>query len=258
MPKKGKMIDLNCDMGESFGPYKLGFDEEIISYITSANVATGFHSGDPMWMAHTVKLAEEHSVAIGAHPSYPDLMGFGRRDMICTPEEIRNYIKYQVGALMAFVEGHKLQHVKPHGALYNMASKDPKIARAVTEAIKELDPGLIIVVLAGTPWVEIAKKAGMKVARECFADRAFNPDGTLASRSMPGSVIEDIDEVVERSVRMVTEGKVKAIDGSVIDFEADTICLHGDTKGAVEMAKAVRKELQKAGVEVRPMDSIVK
>ena len=258
MAKQGRVIDLNCDMGESFASYKLGFDEEVIKYITSANVAAGFHAGDPMWMAHTVKLAEQNGVAIGVHPSYPDLAGFGRRDMVCTPEEIKNYVKYQVGALMAFVKGRGLQHVKPHGAMYNMAVKDPAIAAAITQGVKDVDPSLIMVVLAGSQWVEVVKQLGLRVASECFADRAVNADGTLVSRSVRGSVIEDVDEVVKRSVKMVTEGKVKAVDGSIIDFQADTICLHGDTPGAVEMAKALRSELEGAGVEVRALASFLK
>ncbi len=257
MANHGKLIDLNCDMGESFGPYKLGYDEEVVKYITSANVAAGFHAGDPMWMAHTVKLAKRHGVAVGSQPSYPDLMGFGRRKMDCTPEEIKNYIKYQTGSLMAFVQDRKLQHVKPHGALYNTAVNDPKVATAIAEAVLEMDPELILAVLAGSKAEEVARKVGARIARECFADRAFNPDGTLVSRSVPGSVIHDVNEVVERSVMMVTEGKVKAIDGTIVEFEPDTICIHGDTPGAVEMAKAIREALEKSGVEVRPMGSFI-
>ena len=258
MARYSRVIDLNCDMGESFGTYKLGFDEGIIPYITSANVAAGFHAGDPMWMAYTVKLAEEHNVAIGVHPSYPDLVGFGRRNMTSSPEEIKNCVKYQVGALMAFAKGHRLQHVKAHGAMYNMAASDPKLAAAIAEGVKEVDPDLILVVLAGSQAVEVARNAGLRVARECFADRAVNPDGTLVSRSIPGSVIEDVSEAVERSLMMVTEGRVKAVNGSIIDFEADTICLHGDTPGTVEMAKALRSELDRAGVEVKAMSSFIK
>ncbi len=258
MANKGKLIDLNCDMGESFGPYKLGYDEEVSRYITSANVACGFHAGDPMWMAHTVSLCLKNGVGIGSQPSYPDLLGFGRRKMDCTPEEIKNYIKYQTGSLMGFVKGGKLQHVKPHGALYNTAAVDPKLAVAIAEAVLEMDPSLIMAVLAGSKAEEAVRKTGVRFARECFADRAFNPDGTLVSRSLPGSVIHDVNQVVERSILMVTEGKVKAVDGSIVEFEPDTICLHGDTPGAVDLAKAIRTGLEKAGVKVKPMGAFVK
>ena len=257
MGRNRKLIDLNCDMGESFGPYRLGYDEEVARYITSANVACGYHASDPRWMAHTVDLAEQRGIGVGSQPSYPDLMGFGRRKMDCTPEEVKNYVKYQTGALSAFVKGGKLQHVKPHGALYNTAAGDPKTALAIAEGILEMDPDLIMLVLAGSRAEEAVRDTGVRVARECFADRAFNADGTLVSRSIPGSVLHDVDEVVERSVIMVTEGRVRAIDGSTVEFEPDTICLHGDTPGAVEMARAIRQALEAAGVDVRPMGTFI-
>jgi UPF0271 protein len=250
-------IDFNCDMGESFGMYKMGYDEEVIKYITSANIACGFHAGDPMWMRHTVRLAEEHGVTIGAHPSFPDLNGFGRRNMAATPEEVRNDVTYQVGALTAFTSGKKLQHVKPHGAMYNMAVNDETLATAICEAILEIDPSLILLALSGSRWVKIAEDMGVRVAREVFADRALNPNGTLVSRSKPGSVIHDISEVVERSLKMVTEGKVTAINGDEIEVQADSLCLHGDTPGAVEMAKVLKKELEAAGVEIVPVGRLV-
>ncbi len=258
MVAEKKRIDLNCDMGESFGPYKLGFDEQVIKYITSANVAAGFHAGDPLWMAYTVELAEKHGVGIGSQPSYPDLLGFGRRNMSCSPEEVKNYVKYQTGALTAFVTEGKLQHVKAHGALYNTAVSDPLIAEAIAEAILEIDPDLIMLILAGSQGEKAIKKTGVRIARECFADRALNPDGTLVSRSIPGSVIHNVEEVVERSVRMVTEGTVIAIDGSIIDLEPDTICLHGDTPGAEKIAEAIVKGFNKANVDVRPMSTFIK
>ena len=250
-------IDFNCDMGESFGMYKMGFDEEVIKHITSANIACGFHAGDPMWMRHTVDLAQRHGVAIGAHPSFPDLNGFGRRNMIVSPDEAKNDVTYQVGALQAFTADKKIQHVKPHGAMYNMAVNDESLAQAICESILEIDPDMILVALAGSRWLDIAEDMGLKVAREIFADRALNADGTLVSRSQPGSVIHDTAEVVERSLRMVTEGKATAITGEQIDVQADSLCLHGDTPGAVEMAAALKRELEAADVEILPLARIL-
>ena len=250
-------IDFNCDMGESFGMHKMGYDEDVIKHITSANVACGFHAGDPMWMRHTVRLAEEQGVAIGAHPSYPDLNGFGRRDLSVTPEEAKNDVVYQIGALAAFTEAKKLQHVKPHGAMYNKAVDDEPLARAICEAVLEVDPDMIILALAGSRWIDIARDMGLRVAQEIFADRALNPDGTLVSRSQPGSVIHDVEDVLERSIRMVTEGKATAINGEVIEVRADSLCLHGDTPGAVDMARTLRQGLTQAGVEITPVGQIV-
>ena len=250
-------IDFNCDMGESFGMYKLGYDEEVISYITSANIACGFHAGDPMWMRTTVDLAEKHGVGVGAQPSFPDLMGFGRRNMSVSAEEARNDVTYQIGALQAFASDRKLQHVKPHGAMYNMAVADEALAQAICQAVLDVDPNMIVVALAGTKWVDMAAKMGLRVAREAFADRAFTAQGTLVPRSQAGSVIHDVDEVVRRSVRMVTEGKVTAITGEEVEINADSLCLHGDTPGAVDMARAVKEGLNAAGVEIVPMRSLV-
>ena len=250
-------IDFNCDMGESFGMYKMGLDEEVIKYITSASIACGFHAGDPMWMRHTVRLAEEHGVAVGAHPSFPDLNGFGRRNMAVTPPEAKDDIVYQVGALQAFTRAKKLQHVKPHGAMYNQAVNDEALARAICEAILEVDPEMVLLALSGSRWIKIAEDMGLRVAREIFADRALSADGTLVSRSQPGSVIHDTQEVVERSLRMVTEGKATAITGEKIEVQADSLCLHGDTPGAVEMAKSVKQELRAAGVQIVPVGQLV-
>lgn len=250
-------IDFNCDMGESFGTYKLGLDEEVVKHVSSVNIAAGFHAGDPDWMARTVRLAEEQGAGIGAHPSYPDLAGFGRRDMSLTPAEVRNVVTYQIGALAGFVRGHRLQHVKPHGAMYNKAVRDPAEATAIVEAVKAYDPSLILVVLAGSQWETIARRAGLKVAREAYADRAITPQGTLVPRSQPGAVIHDEEAVVRRTLKLACEGRVVTIEGKEIDFIADTICLHGDTPGAVRLAAEVRRELGKAGVEVRPMASIM-
>jgi len=249
----GRKIDFNCDMGESFGMYKMGFDEEVIKHISSANIACGFHAGDPMWMRKTVNLAEENDVGIGAHPSYPDLKGFGRRNMNADPEEIRNDVIYQAGALKAFTSSRKLQHVKPHGAMYNQAVNDDRLATAICEAVLEIDESTILLALSGSKWISIAESLGMRVAKEVFADRAMNSDGTLVSRSMEGSVIHDIDLVVERSVRMVTEGKVETITGDLIEVEADSICLHGDTPGAVKMATSMSKTFKENNIEIVPL-----
>ena len=253
----GAKIDFNCDMGESFGAYKMGFDEEVIKYVTSANVACGFHAGDPGWMRETVRLAEAHGVAVGAHPSFPDLQGFGRRNIVVSPEDAKNDVIYQIGALTAFTEKKKLQHVKPHGAMYNMSADGGELAKAICQAVLEVDPELVLVVLAGTPWVEVAREMGVRVAREAFADRALNADGTLVSRSKPGAVIHAVDEVVERSVKMVTRGKATAITGEEIDVRADTFCLHGDTPEATDMAAALRSKLLAAGVEIVPLNKLV-
>ncbi len=250
-------VDFNSDIGESFGSYKMGLDEEVIGCISSANIACGFHAGDPGWMRHTVGLAEKNGVGIGAHPAFPDLRGFGRRNMVVDPQEARDDVVYQIGALTAFTKGKRLQHVKPHGAMYNMAVKDEALARAICEAILEVDRRLILLALSGSRWVEIAEKMGLRVAREVFADRALMPDGTLAPRSQPGAVLHDADQIAERTLRMVTEGTVEAVDGSEVEVVADSICLHGDTPGAVAMARAVRDSLECAGVQVVPLKELV-
>lgn len=246
-------FDFNCDMGESFGAWKMGLDAEVIKFVTSANIACGFHAGDPATMRKTVQLAEAHGVGIGAHPGFPDLQGFGRRNLAATPEEVRDDLVYQIGALQAFTRDKKLQHVKPHGALYNMAVPGGDLARAIGEAVQQVDPSMILVVLAGSRWAEQAEKMGLRVAREAFADRALNADGTLVPRSKPGSVIHDTQQVIERSVRLVTEGTVVAITGEVVPVRADTLCLHGDTPDAVRLASALRAALEQAGVTLAPM-----
>ncbi len=253
-------VDLNSDLGESFGRYKLGLDEEVMKFISSANVATGWHAGDPLVMRRTVRLAKENGVAVGAHPGYPDLLGFGRRYMKLSPEEARNYILYQIGALYAFVraEGVELQHVKPHGALYNALVKEEELARAVIEGIADFDKNLIFVTLSGSRPAQIAEELGVNVAHEVFADRAYNPDGTLVPRSKPGAVIHDKEEIAERVVSMVKDGGVKAINGEWIELKVDTICVHGDNPKAVEIAKAVRGALESEGVKVVPMGEFVR
>ncbi|KUH32389.1 lactam utilization protein LamB [Thermococcus celericrescens] len=253
-------VDLNSDLGESFGRYKLGLDEEVMNYITSANVATGWHAGDPIVIRRTVRLAKENGVAVGAHPGYPDLLGFGRRYMKLSPEEARNYILYQIGALYAFTraEGIELQHVKPHGALYNALVKEEELARAVIEGIADFDRNLIFVALSGSRPAEIAEEMGVKVAREVFADRAYNPDGTLVPRSKPGAVIHEEEAIAERVVSMVKDGGVRAINGEWVELKADSICVHGDNPKAVQIAARIRRVLEEEGVRVVPMREIVR
>ncbi|MBW2486624.1 MAG: LamB/YcsF family protein [Deltaproteobacteria bacterium] len=253
-----KRIDLNCDMGESFGAYKLGMDDAVIQYITSANIACGWHAGDPAVMNHTVAIAVEHGVGVGAHPGYPDLLGFGRRNMDCTMEELRNYVIYQIGALQAFCSAHgtRLQHVKPHGALYLTAVENEDVARAVAEAIVQVNPDLRYVALAGAKgelMTRIGQEVGLKVVYEAFPDRAYSPEGTLVSRRQSGAVIKDPQAVSQRALRMVREGVVVAIDGSAIPLEAQTLCVHGDNPKAVELVRSIRETLEADGVAVTPM-----
>ena len=253
-----RTIDLNCDMGESFGAYTLGRDEDVIKHISSANIACGWHAGDALVMNRSVQLAAAHGVGVGAHPSYPDLMGFGRRNMSCTPEEIRNYVIYQIGALSAFCTANrvKMRHVKPHGSLYLTAVENEAVATAVAEAIVSVDPGLMFVALAGPKgalMAGIGEKLGLKVAYEAFPDRVYTPDGTLASRSLPGAVISDRSQVAERALKMAKEGKVVAIDGTEIDLHAHTLCVHGDNPSAVDLVKTIRGLLESEGIAVKPM-----
>lgn len=248
-------IDLNSDVGESFGNYKLGLDEEVIPLISSANIACGFHAGDPTVMRHTIAIAKKNGVAIGAHPGFPDLIGFGRRNLDASLEEIRDYVTYQIGALQAFTAaaGMTLQHVKPHGALYNMAVKNPTIWDAVAEAIAAVNARLILYVLAGMDRENlkaIGAKHGLRIAYEFFGDRAYNPDGSLVSRKEPGAVIHDGDIVAEKIVKMVKEGRVVCIDGTEIDMTADTICVHGDNPAALSLVQKIRATLQASGVEI--------
>ena len=253
-----KSIDLNCDMGESFGRYKLGLDEEVIKEITSANVACGWHAGDPLVMDRTVRMAREHMVGIGAHPGFPDLLGFGRRNLDCSLEEVKNYVIYQIGALQAFCQAHKtrLQHVKPHGSLYLSMLEDEDLARTVAEAVAALDPSLICLTLAGAKNLNMTRACrefGLKIAYEAFPDRAYTKDGTLVSRRNPGSVIQDPDQAAERALSMARDNQVLAEDGSKIPLEVHTLCVHGDTPTALELVKRIRGELQGAGLKVSPL-----
>ncbi len=253
-------IDLNSDIGESFGNYMLGMDEEVLKYVTSANIACGWHAGDATVMDKTALMAKSLNTSIGAHPGFPDLMGFGRREMKVGYEEAKNYIKYQIGALWAFARSHsvELQHVKPHGAFYNMAAKDSRMARAIAEAVYEVDKGLILVGLAESEMIRTGKDIGLKVANEVFADRAYNPDGTLVSRNINGAVIHDRDTAINRVIRMVKEGKVTSVTGEDINIQADTICVHGDNPSAVLFVQEIRKALEKENIKVEPMGSFIK
>lgn len=252
------LVDLNCDMGESFGAYKLGLDEEAVKYISSANVACGFHAGDPQVMAHTVDMAVAHGVEIGAHPSYPDLMGFGRRQMDATPDEVKNYLIYQTGALQAFVQarGGRLQHVKPHGAMYNTAAVNKKAARALAEAIYAVDKNLIFLVLANSEMERAADEVGLRYAREVFADRNYNSDGTLVARNNPLAVIKESAEIAPRMIEIIKTGRIKAIDGSFFSVKPDSICLHGDTPGAIEHMKHLRQAIEDAGIRIAPLKEV--
>ncbi|HET9598077.1 MAG TPA: 5-oxoprolinase subunit PxpA [Anaeromyxobacteraceae bacterium] len=246
-------IDLNCDMGEGYGAWRMGDDEALAPLVTSMNVACGFHASDPGTMRRTVRLARRHGVAVGAHPSFPDRVGFGRRDLSATPDEVRDDVTYQIGALWAFcrAEGVALRHVKPHGALYNLAARDERLAAALCEAVRAVDPSLALVGLAGSPMQDVTRRAGVRWVGEAFADRAYAADGTLVPRRAAGAVIRDPAAVAERVARLAQEGRVVAVDGTELAVEAGTVCVHGDTEGAVELARAIRERLAREGIEVR-------
>jgi 5-oxoprolinase (ATP-hydrolysing) subunit A len=246
-------IDLNSDLGESFGAYTIGNDAEVLKYISSANIACGFHAGDPNVMMETVKTAAKLGVGIGAHPGFPDLAGFGRRNMNLSPEEIYNIVVYQVGAIQgaAKASGTHVQHVKPHGALYNMASKDAAVAEAIAEAVHAVDPELILFGLAGSELVRAGEKMDLRVAQEVFADRTYQPDGTLTPRTQPNAMIHDVTVAVDRVVRMIQEGKVTAVDGTNIAIQADTICVHGDEPEALRFVQQLRERLQTENIWIQ-------
>lgn len=245
-------IDLNSDLGESFGPWKMGQDEELMPSITSANVACGFHAGDPTVMRQTIALARRHGVAVGAHPGFPDRQGFGRREMQLAPAEVEDLVLYQLAAIagVATAEGVPLQHVKAHGALYNMAAREKALARAIARAVAAFDRTLILFGLPGSHLLSEGADAGLRVAAEIFADRTYEANGALTPRRVPGSVIHDPAQVVQRAVEMVTTQRVAATNGATISLPADTLCFHGDTPGAAELARQVRAALEAAGVRV--------
>jgi len=246
-------IDINSDVGESFGAYTIGHDAGLFKSITSANVAAGFHAGDPSVLRDTIRLAKKHGVAVGAHPGFPDLVGFGRRELNVTPKEAEDLVLYQVAAVagVAAAEGVALQHVKPHGALFNMAVRNRELSDAIARGVAAFDKRLILFGLPGSEILNAGRAAGLRVAAEVFADRAYEPDGSLASRRKPGSVIHDPVAVVARAVRMVQERNVIAIDGSVVTLEADTMCVHGDTQGSDDLAAKIRAGFEAAGITVK-------
>lgn len=252
-------VDLNCDLGESFGSYRIGMDELIIPYVSSANVACGFHAADPMVMNKTVASCKEHHVMIGAHPGLPDLMGFGRRNMDITPLEAKTMVQYQIGAIMAFckAQGVLLQHVKPHGALYNMAGKDYALAEAICEGVKELNPELIMLVLAGSQMQKAANDLDLRVAKEVFADRAYEEDGSLVARSKPGAMIEDEKVVIERVLKMILEHKVTTLTGKEIPIQADSVCVHGDGEKTFMFVKRLTEALGDNKVSICNLSEIL-
>lgn len=245
-------IDLNSDMGEGFGVYQLGGDTEIIKYVTSSNIACGFHAGDSMVMAKTVKMAKAHNVAVGAHPGYPDMQGFGRRKMNLSFQEIKNDMRYQIGALWAFVssEGMKLQHIAPHGALGNLCQYDREAARAICEAVYEVDPSILIFYCAGAVLGEEAEKLGLKTKAEIFADRAYMDDLSLVPRAVEGSMITDEEQAIARCIRMVKEGVVTSYSGKELKIQGDTLCVHGDGPKAVAFVQKIREAFEKEDIVI--------
>lgn len=254
----GNRVDLNCDMGESFGPWKMGDDEAVLPHISSANVACGFHGGDPAVMAKTVDRARQLGVGVGAHPGFPDLVGFGRRNLDVSANQARTDVLYQIGALSGFCRryGISLQHVKPHGQLNNLAMQDRVLADAIIAGIRDFDPNLIVVAYGG----ELARSAAahnMRIAYEVYSDREYNADGTLVSRKIPGSVITDGQRIVERAIQMVKNGEVVAIDGTILTVPVHTICVHGDTPGAARLVADLRQGLNHADIDVAPLSKIL-
>lgn len=252
-------VDLNCDLGESFGAYTIGCDELVIPLVSSANVACGFHASDPVVMEKTIAMAAGAGIGVGAHPGFPDLMGFGRRNMVITPAEARAYTLYQLGALSGFcrAKGIALQHVKPHGALYNMAGKDYALAWGICEAIKDFDPSLIVLALSGGELLRCARDMGLRAASEVFADRGYEEDGSLVNRKKEGAMITDENVAIERVVRMIREKTVTAVTGKDIPIEADSVCVHGDGPKALAFVEKIRAALTQQGIEIRPLGEIV-
>ncbi len=252
-------IDLNCDLGESFGNYKIGMDEEVIPLISSANVACGYHASDPIVMQKTIAMTKKFGTAVGAHPGFPDLMGFGRRNLSVSPAEAKAYTLYQLGALDAFcrTQGVKMQHVKPHGALYNMAAKDYELARGICEAIYEFDKDLIVLALSGGQLIRAGQDIGLRTALEFFSDRAYEEDGTLVNRRKEGAVITDENEALARVVRMIKENKLTAITGKDISIKADSVCVHGDGVKALEFVEKIREKLTDEQIAIKPLAEIV-
>jgi 5-oxoprolinase (ATP-hydrolysing) subunit A len=253
------VIDLNADLGESFGSFVVGHDAELIPLLTSANVACGFHAGDPRVMDRTVRMCREAGVAVGAHPGFPDLVGFGRRVLEVTAREAETDVLYQVAALAGFCRSHgvSVQHVKPHGSMYNQANRSAELAKGIAAGIAAFDPELVLVCQFGTELARAGEAAGLTVAYEGFVDRAYNPDGSLVSRSVEGSVYHDPGRATEQALRMIGEGTVVALDGTVVEVRVDTLCAHGDNPEAVAFLGALRSRLAEAGVSLRPLLEVV-
>lgn len=251
-------VDLNSDVGESFGAWKMGMDEEVVKYVSSVNIACGWHAGDALTMEKTIAFAA--NAGIGAHPGYPDLMGFGRRNLNASPAEVKAYVKYQLGAFYAFAKaaGREIQHCKPHGAMYNMAGKDIKLAMAIAEAVKEFDPDVILMALAGSKMIEAAETVGIKSASEVFADRAYEEDGNLVARTKEGAMITDEDLAIKRVVGMIKNGTVEAITGKMIPVKCDSVCVHGDGPKALAFVQKIRQELTAEGIEITNIGSFIK
>lgn len=247
------LVDINSDLGESFGAYQIGQDDAVMKYITSANIAAGFHAGDHNVIARAVKMAAENNIGIGVHPGFQDLQGFGRRLLHVDPKEIYNLIVYQIGAVQSFAKlfDQELSHVKPHGALYNLAAKDFQRAQAIAHAVYDFDPNLILFGLAGSELVKAGEAVGLQVANEVFADRTYQPDGSLTPRTEANAMIEDPKQAVDRVIRMVKDGKVEAVDGSDVSITADTICVHGDTDAALAFVMELQQGLVKNGITIK-------
>lgn len=250
-------VDLNCDMGESFGAWRMGDDEAMLEVVTSANVACGYHGGDPRVIDATIRAAVRRGVAVGAHPSYPDLAGFGRRSMDVAPADLERMLIYQIGAVaaLAAAAGARLGHVKPHGALYNDAARDPQLSAAIARAVAAIDSSLILVGLSGSALVAAGHAIGLQTAEEAFCDRAYESDGTLRSRNRSGSVHSDPQTAARQAVEIVLHQRARSYGGEEIAVNAQTLCIHGDTSGAVEIAKAVRAALEREAVIVAPLQS---
>lgn len=252
-------VDLNSDLGESFGAYQMGRDSELIPLITSANVACGYHAGDPLVMENTTQLIKEAGIALGAHPGFPDLIGFGRRNLQVSPKEAAAYVTYQLGALEAFTRHHglRLQHVKPHGALYNMAVQYQDLATAIVEAVARYDQELILLCPGASELALAGQSAGLKIAREVFADRAYEKDGSLVARHKEGAMITDEQLALDRLIQMITKGSVQAIDGTTIPIQADSVCVHGDSPQALALVQSIRRRFQAEAIQLRPLNQLI-
>lgn len=248
-------VDLNSDLGEG-----AKCDGDIIPLITGANIACGFHAGDSVLMSKTIDICVANGVSFGAHPGYPDKENFGRTNMDVTPEEVYDFTLYQLGAMgaVAKAKGVRPEHVKPHGAMYNMAAKNHELALAIAKAVRDYDPGLILLALSGSEMIKAAKETGIKYASEVFADRAYEADGTLRARSLEGSMITDENEAIERVIRMIKEGKVRAYTGEDIDIEAHSVCVHGDSAKALDFVKALNKSFEENGIETVSLAEAIK